>query len=65
MKNIKAIVFASVALSGLTTGVILPIIAPLVRSLHLSVQQGGWMLSVSALAMAAMASPWGWPRRSR
>lgn len=68
MRSIKAVVFASVALSGLTTAVILPILAPLVRSLHLSVQQGGWMLSISSLAMAVMAGPWGlasdrWGRR--
>lgn len=68
MRNIKPVVFASVALSGLTTAVILPILAPLVRSLHLSVQQGGWMLSISSLAMVVMAGPWGlasdrWGRR--
>ncbi len=66
--HIKSVVFASVALSTLTGAVILPILAPLVRSLHLTVQQGGWMLSISSLAMAAMAAPWGlasdrWGRR--
>lgn len=65
---IKPVVFASVALATLTSAVILPILAPLVRSLHLTVQQGGWMLSISSLAMAAMAAPWGlasdrWGRR--
>ena len=33
---IKPVVFASVALATLTSAVILPILAPLVRSLHLS-----------------------------
>jgi MFS family permease len=68
MRNIKPVVFASIVLSGLTTAVILPIVAPLVRSLSLSVQQGGWMLSISSISMAALAGPWGlardrWGRR--
>ena len=59
MIRTKFIAFAGVAMSTLTTGAIMPILAPLIRSLNLSIQQGGLMLSVSSLAMAACAGPWG------
>ncbi len=58
-KHIKALIFTCVALSGLASAAILPILAPLIRSLHLSVSQGGWMLSIGSLAMAATAAAWG------
>lgn len=59
MDRTKAVIFASIALSGLATSVILPILAPLIRELRLSESQGGWMISIGSIAMAALASAWG------
>ena len=57
--RMKSTIFASVTLSGLASAVILPILAPLIRELHLSVSQGGWMISIGSVAMAATAAGWG------
>lgn len=59
MNKLKATIFLCVALSGLATSVILPILAPLIRELHLSESQGGWMVSIGSVAMALMAAFWG------
>lgn len=59
MNTLKATIFLCVALSGLATSVILPILAPLIRELALSESQGGWMVSIGSVAMAAMAAFWG------
>lgn len=59
MKNIKSTIFVSIALSGLATAIILPILAPLIRELHLSVTQGGWMISIGSMATALTAAAWG------
>lgn len=59
MNKIKYTVFASVVLSGLATSVVLPILAPLIRELHLSESQGGWMLSIGSIFMAVTAAAWG------
>jgi MFS family permease len=59
MNRVKATIFASVALSGLAAAVILPVLAPLIRELHLSVSQGGWMISIGSVAMAITAAGWG------
>ena len=48
MKRIKSTIFVSIALSVLASTIILPIIAPLIRELHLSVSEGGWMISIRA-----------------
>jgi len=57
--NIKSIIFSCVVLSGIATTIALPIIAPLIRALQLSVNQGGWMLSIGSLVMVAAATGWG------
>lgn len=67
-RSIRTFVFVSMTLSGLATTVILPILAPLIQALHLSPSQGGWMLSIGSLVMAATATAWGnacdrWGRR--
>lgn len=59
MNKIKAIIFVSIALSGLATSVIMPILAPLIRELRLSESQGGWMISIGSITMAVLASTWG------
>lgn len=59
LNRAKIVIFISIALSGLATSVILPILAPLIRELHLSESQGGWMISIGSIAMAALASAWG------
>jgi MFS family permease len=59
MNKLKATIFLCVALSGLATSVILPILAPLIRELNLSESQGGWMVSIGSVAMALMAAFWG------
>lgn len=59
MNKLKLIIFLCVALSGMATSVILPILAPLIRELSLSESQGGWMVSIGSVAMALMAAFWG------
>lgn len=59
VNKLKATIFLCVALSGLATSVILPILAPLIRELNLSESQGGWMVSVGSVVMASMAAFWG------
>lgn len=39
--------------------IILPILAPLVRELHLTESQAGWMVSIGSLFMAGAAPLWG------
>ena len=48
MKRIKSTIFVSIALSVLASTIILPIIAPLIRELRLSVSEGGWMISIGS-----------------
>jgi len=57
--SVRNTVFAVVALSVVASGVLLPVLAPLVRSLHLTVLQAGWMLSIGSLTMAVAAPLWG------
>jgi MFS family permease len=59
MKGIKSTIFVSIALSVLASTIILPIIAPLIRELHLSVGEGGWMISIGSIATAVTAAAWG------
>ncbi|HEU4985723.1 MAG TPA: MFS transporter [Rhizobiaceae bacterium] len=59
MNRTKAIIALSVALSVLATTLILPILAPLIRELHLSVSQGGLMLSIGSVIMVIAAPLWG------
>ena len=59
MKSIKATIFVSIALSVLASTIILPILAPLIRELHLSVSEGGWMISIGSIATAVTAAAWG------
>jgi MFS family permease len=59
MKSIKSTIFISIALSGLAMAIVLPILAPLIRELHLSVTEGGWMISIGSMATAATAAAWG------
>jgi MFS family permease len=59
MKGIKATIFVSIALSILASTMILPILAPLIRELRLSVSEGGWMISIGSIATAITAAAWG------
>lgn len=59
MKSIKSTIFVSIALSGLATAIILPILAPLIRELRLTVTEGGWMISIGSMATAITAAAWG------
>lgn len=59
MNRTKIVIFTSVCLSSLATIVILPILGPLIRELHLSASQGGWMISIGSVAMALTAAAWG------
>lgn len=59
MKNIKSTIFVSIALSGLAMAIVLPSLAPLIRELHLTVTEGGWMISIGSLATAITAAAWG------
>lgn len=59
MNRTKLIIVVSIALSVLATTLILPILAPLLRELHLSVSQGGLMLSIGSVAMVVAAPFWG------
>lgn len=55
----KTAIFACVALSGLATAVIMPILAPLMRELGLTESQAGWMVSIGSISMALIAGLWG------
>ena len=59
MNRTRLVVAITVALSVLATSLILPILAPLIRELHLSVSQGGLMLSVGSIVMVIAAPLWG------
>lgn len=59
MSRIKIAIAISIILANLTTTLILPIMAPLIRELHLSVSQGGLMLSIGSLVMVGAAPFWG------
>lgn len=59
MKRIKVTIFVSIASSTLAMAIILPILAPLIRELHLSVSDGGWMISIGSIATAVAAAAWG------
>jgi MFS family permease len=59
MKRIKSTIFVSIALSTLAMAIILPILAPLIRELGLSVSEGGWMISIGSIATAVAAAAWG------
>jgi MFS family permease len=59
MNRTKLVIAASIALSVLASTLILPILAPLIRELHLSVIQGGMMLSIGSVVMVAAAPFWG------
>lgn len=59
MNRTKVIIAISIALSVLATTLILPILAPLIRELHLSVGQGGLMLSIGSIVMVVAAPFWG------
>lgn len=59
MNRTKATIAISIALSIVATTLILPILAPLIRELHLSVVQGGLMLSIGSVAMVVAAPLWG------
>lgn len=55
----KKQVFIAVALSGLSIGVIMPVLAPLTRELGLADSQGGAVVSIGSAAMVACATLWG------
>lgn len=57
--NLKLVIFLIVAFSGMGMSVILPILAPLIRALGLSESQGGWMVSIGSIVMAASGALWG------
>ncbi len=59
MKQTKAMIAVSAALSVVATTLILPILSPLIRELHLSVSQGGLMLSIGSVVMVLAAPLWG------
>lgn len=59
MNRTKIVIAISIALSVLATTLILPILAPLIRELHLSVGQGGLMLSIGSIVMVVAAPFWG------
>lgn len=59
MNRTKVVIAISIALSVLATTLILPILAPLIRELHLSVGQGGLMLSIGSIVMVVAAPFWG------
>jgi len=59
MNPTKLTIAVSIVLSVLATTLILPILAPLIRDLHLSVSQGGLMLSLGSIAMVLAAPLWG------
>ena len=59
MKRINSTIFVSIALSTLAISIILPILAPLIRELRLSVSEGGWMISIGSMATAVTAAAWG------
>ncbi|MFT4090878.1 MAG: MFS transporter [Asticcacaulis sp.] len=57
--RLKLVIFLIVAFSGMGMSVILPILAPLIRELGLTESQGGWMVSVGSVVMAATGAMWG------
>ncbi|HVV93183.1 MAG TPA: MFS transporter [Hyphomicrobiales bacterium] len=59
MNRTKLVVAASTGLSVVATTLILPILAPLIRELGLSVSQGGLMVSIGSVVMVAAAPFWG------
>jgi MFS family permease len=59
MNPIKITIAISITLTTLATTFILPILTPLIRELHLSVSQGGLMVSVGSLLMVVAAPFWG------
>ena len=59
MNRTKATIAIIIALSIVATTLILPILAPLIRELHLSVVQGGLMLTIGSVAMVVAAPLWG------
>lgn len=59
MTKTKNIIALSIMLSVLATTLILPILAPLMRELGLSVVQAGMMLSIGSVAMVIAAPLWG------
>jgi MFS family permease len=59
MNRTKLAIAGSIALSVLASALLLPLLAPLIRALHLSVFQGGLMLSIGSIVMVAAAPIWG------
>lgn len=59
MNTTKLTIGFGVALATLASTLILPILAPIIRELHLSVSQGGLMLSIGSVVMVAAAPIWG------
>lgn len=59
MKSYKTSAFISVALSSMAISVILPIMAPISRVLHLSEIQVGLIVSTGSIAMAVAGMFWG------
>ncbi|MDC7788193.1 MFS transporter [Rhodoplanes sp. TEM] len=58
-RQAKPVVFLGVFACYLGMTVILPIVSPLVRELGLSESQGGWMVSIGAVAVALASTGWG------
>ncbi|WP_292088545.1 MFS transporter [Brevundimonas sp.] len=52
-------IFLSVFASTLAVMIIMPILAPLIRAMGLSESQGGWMISIGSMIMAATGAWWG------
>lgn len=59
MNRTKLVIAGAIVLSVLASTLILPILAPLIRELHLSVIQGGLMLSIGSVVMVMAAPLWG------
>ncbi|MDA7028341.1 MFS transporter [Bacillus sp. CLL-7-23] len=59
MEKIKFSIFISVFVSFLGLTVIMPILSPLIRELHLSESHAGWIVSIGSIAMTAAGPLWG------
>jgi MFS family permease len=59
MTRTKYTIAISIGLSVVASTLILPIFAPLIRELRLSVGQGGLMLSIGSIVMVVAAPVWG------
>jgi len=59
VKVTKILIFICAFISYLGVSIIMPVLSPIVRELHLSESQAGWMVTIGAIGTALMGPVWG------